>query len=137
MDKEAIMSIPLSTRFQDDLYAWHYERKGSFTVRSAYRMLVAIKKQREDWLEKKPSGSRTEEQKAWTNIWLVKVPSKVHVFVWRLARMSLPRGDVRMRRNMATNGACSICKSPADSWRHSLLDCNMARCVCSRKKKNL
>jgi hypothetical protein len=62
MDKEAIMSIPLSTQIQDDFYAWHYERKVSFTVRSAYRMLVAIKKQREDWLEKKPSGSHLHQR---------------------------------------------------------------------------
>lgn len=43
--------------------------------------------------------------------------------------MSLPTGDVRMHREMASNTLCTICNASADSWRHSLLDCNMARAV--------
>ena len=43
--------------------------------------------------------------------------------------MSLPTGTVRHRRKMATSPACSICNEEADSWRHSLFDCRMARCV--------
>jgi len=40
MDADTVRSIPLSTRRYDDFWAWHYERTGLFTVRSAYRMLV-------------------------------------------------------------------------------------------------
>ncbi|EMS56185.1 Deoxyhypusine synthase [Triticum urartu] len=43
--------------------------------------------------------------------------------------MSLPTGDVRMHREMASNDLCTICNASADSGRHSLLDCNMARAV--------
>jgi hypothetical protein len=31
---------------------------------------------------------------------------------------------------MADNNACSICGA-ADSWRHSLIECHMSRCVCA------
>lgn len=93
-------------------------------------MLNAIKSQREDWLEHRPGHSNVAaEQKDWTRLWHVKVPSKVKVFVWRLAHTSLPTGDVRLHRNMAPSSECSICKSAYDSWRHSLFDCRMARCV--------
>lgn len=51
MDKEAIQNIPISSRAQADFWAWHYEKKGVFTVRSAYRLLAATKQQRTDWLE--------------------------------------------------------------------------------------
>ena len=47
MDVPAILSIPLSTRNFDDYWAWHFERNGIFSVRSAYIMLVATRQRRE------------------------------------------------------------------------------------------
>ena len=35
MDIEIIQAIPLCNRRFDDLWAWHYERSGIFSVRSA------------------------------------------------------------------------------------------------------
>jgi hypothetical protein len=57
-------------------------------------------------------------------MWNVKVPSKVRVLVWRLAQMSLPTGNLRMRQNMADTNVCTICNAAKDSWRHLLLNCN-------------
>nr|XP_040249320.1 uncharacterized protein LOC120966829 [Aegilops tauschii subsp. strangulata]XP_045086245.1 uncharacterized protein LOC123494445 [Aegilops tauschii subsp. strangulata] len=45
MEKEAILNIPLSSRVREDFWSWHYERKGIFTVRSAYRLLSSTKQQ--------------------------------------------------------------------------------------------
>ena len=41
IDWELILNIPLTTRRQPDFWAWHYEKIGVFSVRSAYRMLVS------------------------------------------------------------------------------------------------
>lgn len=124
------MNIPLSSRVQGDFLAWHYDKRGVFSVRSAYRMITGIKSQREDWLENRPSHSnRAGEKKGWSNLWKAKVPSKVCVFVWRLAHTSLPTGTTRYDRNMITSPVCTICNSAEDTWRHSLFECHMARCV--------
>jgi ribonuclease HI len=129
MDIEVITSIPLSTRRMDDCWAWHFEKTGIFSVRSAYRMICNIKRTREAWIEgRATSSNHKEEERAWTSLWKVKVPSKIRVFLWRLAKQSIPTGDVRHRRHMAPDISCGIC-GQADSWRHSLLECNMARCV--------
>jgi hypothetical protein len=129
MDAEVIQSIPLSTRRMDDRWAWHYERNGILTVRSVYRLLVQTKKRMEDWLEDRGSGSNGErEQRDWQRLWKVQVPSKLRIFLWRLAHHSLPTADVRHRRRMAETNRCSIC-GDADSWRHSLINCTVARCV--------
>jgi hypothetical protein len=56
----------------------------------------------------------------------IQVPSKVKVFLWRLAQQSLPSTDLLHHRNMSTTSTCNIC-GMQDSWRHSLLDCQMAR----------
>ena len=69
-------------------------------------------------------------------LWGIKVPSKVRVFLWRLARCSLPSKDVLLHRNMSDSSACSICGA-GDSWRHSLLECNMARYVWALEKDEI
>ena len=61
MDVEMILNIPLSSQRLADVWAWHYEKKGLFSVRSAYRMLVETKKRREDWLEGKATISDSDE----------------------------------------------------------------------------
>jgi len=46
-DVNLISSIPLSTRQQQGFWAWHFEKRGVFSVRSTYRML-AHRKSRTD-----------------------------------------------------------------------------------------
>lgn len=38
VDRELIWGIPLSTRARNDLLIWHYESKGSYSVKSGYRL---------------------------------------------------------------------------------------------------
>ena len=129
-DVDAIMNIPLSTRLQEDFYAWHYDNRGIFSVKSAYRMLTGIKFLRGNWIQHDASTSEQASTKRdWTRLWKARVPSKVRVFVWRLAHSSLPTGVTRHQRNMAETEACSLCNAQEDAWRHSLFDCRMARCV--------
>jgi hypothetical protein len=69
----------------------------------------------------------SEESKSWTKIWKVNVPSKIRVFLWRLAKQSLPTGDLLQHRHIST---CSrLLYGRIDSWRHSLLECPMVRSV--------
>ena len=129
MDVEIISNIPLSTRRQEDFWAWHYDKRGIFTVRSAYHMLVTTREKRTAWLDEHDGSSDSAgEKRNWSMLWKVRVPSKIRVFLWRLARQSLPSVDVLHHRHMAPHSSCAICGAP-DSWRHSLLECNMARCV--------
>jgi ribonuclease HI len=73
------------------------------------------------------SDHKASEDK-WKTIWSVRVPSKSSIFLWRLARHSLLSGDVLQHRKMAQSSACFSC-GQQDSWRHSLLECNITRCV--------
>ena len=50
-DVEAILNIPLCTRRQGDFWAWHHEKRGIFSVRSAYRMLAINKERATAYLE--------------------------------------------------------------------------------------
>ena len=112
-DAEAILKIPLCTRRITDFWSWGEEPRGNFSVGSAYHMLVRTKYDREGWLEEREEPSSSEgDSSEWRAIWKVDVPSKIKVFLWRLARHSIPSSDVLHRRNMATTGACRLCGSP-------------------------
>ena len=50
MDVEIIQRIPLSSRQQADCWAWPYDRRGLFSVRSAYKMRVCTRERRIAWL---------------------------------------------------------------------------------------
>jgi len=87
MDIEAIKAIPLCTAMLGDFWAWSYEKSGLFSVRSAYRMLVHTRERRTAWLEHSAGYSNVASvEKEWGELWKIKVPSKVRVFLWRLAR---------------------------------------------------
>lgn len=134
-DMETIVAIPLRTRRQADFWAWHHEKNGVFSVRSAYRMLA----------EMKVGGSNAgrsntkEEEKEWTTLWGVKVPSKVRIFLWRLARSSLPSKDVLGHRKMADNNVSSIIYMRDGRFlvTHSLLECNMAHSVWALEREDI
>jgi hypothetical protein len=113
------------------VWAWHYDKRGIFSVRSVYRMMMVMREAHEAWIEEAASSSdHIRVQKSWFKLWHVQVPSKVRVFLWRLARHSLPTAGNLHRRHISTTSKCGICGAE-DSWKHSLVDCTMARCVWS------
>lgn len=62
MDADVILGIPLGIRQMSDFWSWVFEKRGEFTVRSAYRMLAQTKHEREGWLYHS-ANSRTINQK--------------------------------------------------------------------------
>lgn len=88
-------------------------------------MIVSISKRREDWLERAGSSNNNGDEKSWDTLWKVAVPAKLNVFLWRLAKNSIPTEDVRKHRQMSHHDECYMYGAP-DSWRHSLIECNMA-----------
>ncbi|XP_073362809.1 uncharacterized protein [Aegilops tauschii subsp. strangulata] len=96
-----------------------------------------LKIPREEWLNGSSVSSHTEkDEKAWTSLWKLKIPSKVRIFLSRLAHQSLPTTDVLKRRNMSDRDVCPLCGCE-DSWRHALVACTMSRCVWALSDENL
>ena len=128
-DADDILKIPLCTRKVADFWAWQEEPKGNFSVRSCYRMILRTKLEREAWMSGE-AGTSIVQQEAdkWSTIWHMQVPSKLRMFVWRLARNSMPTIDLLKHRNMATEDKCPLCGA-VDSWRHALFMCPMSSSV--------
>jgi hypothetical protein len=64
MDVEMISNIPLCTRRHIDFWAWHYDKKGIFSVWYAYHMLVNTRETWTAWLDEHDGSSdvRGEEK---------------------------------------------------------------------------
>ena len=92
-------------------------------------MILRTKIHREAWLNESEGSSHVQqESKQWSSIWHIQVPSKVRMFVWRLARQSMPTGELLNHRNMSSEVSCNLCGA-GDTWMHALLTCPMSSSV--------
>jgi len=108
-DAEAILMIPTDYEAVE-WPAWHYDSKGVFSVKSAYKLAVQIRDQQKGT---DASTSMAENQNAngfrWGKLWQLNIPNKIKMFLWHFAHNSLP-----LRRNIARRGVkldtrCPIC----------------------------
>jgi hypothetical protein len=72
-------------------------------------MLVINKERVTTYMENMAGRSDLKAEEEWLALWKLNIPSKISVFLWRLARHSLPTGDTLHHRNMATHDCCAIC----------------------------
>lgn len=121
VDVWRIMQIPLHTEGFDDFIAWHPDRRGIFSVRSAYKI---------EWMHKyrahantlaSPGGSATPA--VWSMLWKLTVPSKISIFCWRLLHAILPLKGILANRHVGLIGSCPICHQHTEDIRHLFFQC--------------
>jgi hypothetical protein len=84
-----ILVIPVHMEM-DDIVAWHFEPKGCFSVKLAYRLFCDDQQQTAVAdMSAESSGRVNEDEKFWHLIWNLDCPNRVKHFMWRLAHNSL------------------------------------------------
>ncbi|KAL6214411.1 hypothetical protein ACLB2K_013845 [Fragaria x ananassa] len=78
-----ILALPISSRGHHDRWIWSEDKKGKFTVKSAYHL--ARKHVLDHEVTPNPSSL------LWNKIWKAHVPSKVKVCAWKAASNILPQ----------------------------------------------
>ncbi|PNT78255.1 hypothetical protein BRADI_1g76105v3 [Brachypodium distachyon] len=103
-DSDAILRIKTSPRLAPDFLAWHPEKMGSFSVRSAYRLGVDSSKLTNDRTatSSHPDGS----DPCWNKIWTCIAPPKVKIFAWKAANNALATEENKKRRGMEHKLPC-------------------------------
>jgi hypothetical protein len=135
-DVEHILQIKLPSFSGEDYLAWHYEKSGMFTVRSAYKLAMDLKsRNNETGMSNKNAGERY----MWNLIWKAHVPPKVKVFGWKLATDTLGVQAHRCKRNMDQIPTCQICGMELETSHHAMVNCTKAKALrqCIRKEWNL
>jgi len=91
-----------------DIFMWGLHKTGSFTVRSMYKALVS-------------NGIKVSQE-----IWRLKIPLKIKIFLWFLKKEVLLTKDNLVRRNWRGTVTCDFCKQ-SESIQHLFFDCIYAK----------
>jgi hypothetical protein len=106
------------------MIAWFYERTGLFMVRSAYMLAVELEQHEagKESCSARPEGDRP----IFKGIWTTKVPPKVRVFAWRLAKDRLATYVNRKKRTLAKHTTCQVCGREDETAYHAVVRCPKA-----------
>ncbi|XP_074327492.1 uncharacterized protein LOC141665405 [Apium graveolens] len=114
-DAKLILSIPLRDA-DSDCWFWKWDKKGQYTVRSAY---TAIQEVKQSYIQ--------NDSISWKKLWNAKVPLKVKHFIWRVVRNILPTKDQLLTRRVDVNDKCPVCNDEIEAVYHVLVTCSMAK----------
>ena len=126
-DAEEILKIHIHAYGDGDFIAWHYEKNGLFSVKSAYNLALKLKDSQDKLGQS--SGDPCGERRLWDLIWKANIPQKIRIFAWRAATNSLAVQTNRVKHHQITSGMCSICGVEDESTFHALVTCSKARAL--------
>jgi len=106
------------------MIAWHYEKTGLFSVRSAYWLGVRLKELEGNSAScsANPDGARP----AWKKLWKLPVPHKVRIFAWKLIQGGLATKCNKQKRRLAQEATCDLCGKEDESEHHAVVSCDHA-----------
>lgn len=116
-DSDKILRTTPAPGEAPDKVIWHFDRRGSFTVKSAYHLAMRI-----------IDETQFYEESAWKMIWRFKVPPKIRVFYWRLCK-----GWLAVKARIASwysgvSSLCPFCSSTSETSWHLFVKCDFVRC---------
>ena len=124
-----ILRIPVK-QDMEDLLAWHYDKKGIFSVKSAYHVLDDGRTRDRCRQHGEGSGSTTSPKApefSWKRIWQLRCPPKIRHFLWRFTQNSLPLRMNIARRGMEIDTRCPVCWRLDEDGGHCFLRCKYVK----------
>jgi hypothetical protein len=123
-DVNRILQIPI-TPGREDFVAWHHNRNGLFSVRSAYHV------QWKHRFGERQRGLPTDgvHIQTWKKLWNLKVTGKIKIFGWRALKGLIPCNAVLAKRHIIQDGRCPICNNGEEDVKHIIFSCDRAKAV--------
>ena len=119
-DVEAILSTPLSVSAAADRMVWVEDKKGRFSVKSAYRL--ARETEAEDG--KASCSDPTKLHGAWKGVWRMNLPNRLKHFTWKACNGILATKESLFKRKITADDLCEACGSQVETTLHMLCFCN-------------
>lgn len=126
-DADEILKIRIPQREEEDFPAWHYEKTGIFSVRSAYRLAWNLARKTSEQASSSSGGA--DGRKIWDNVWKANVQPKVRVFAWKLAQDKLATWENKKKRKIEMFGTCPICGQKEETGFHATVECTLAKAL--------
>ena len=96
-EAETILKIPLSRTLPEDKIIWIGNRRGEFSVKSAYHIAYGL-------IEANDCGESSSGDPCkplWKRLWLLNLPAKIKVLAWRACVNGLPVMEAIYRRGIS------------------------------------
>jgi hypothetical protein len=122
-----IQKIKPSRRHEEDFIAWFPEKRGLFSVKSAYRLGLNQQMQvhRYGATSDRPDGARP----CWKVIWSCPVPPKAKILAWKICNNAISTQVNLARRGMSNVRICQICGQAEEDTFHVFARCPHARAL--------
>ena len=128
-----ILCIPISRDLGVDRLVWTPEKKGFFSVKSAY--WIARTNVMAKVLTSTSEGDSF--QPLWSSIWKAKVPGKVQICVWRACHDLLATRDRLLTKGYDGEVTCLLCPHPYEEVSHLFCKCPTAYNILTSAPFNL
>ena len=115
-DYNTIVALKISSKAHQDLYGWHYNEDGIYTVKSGYWPATHLPNQN---FIPPTYGNVDLKQK----VWKTKTPSKVQHFLWKLLSRSLATGNNLRKRHITNDTICKRCYMEEETEEHLFFTC--------------
>lgn len=100
-DHEAIVNMRLFRLHNEDKLLWKHSKDGRFSVKSAYYFIM----------ETLIGNTHLRVPGEWYNIWRLRVPQKVKLFLWRVIRGCLPTRMKLQGKGVLCPSTCPLCET--------------------------
>ncbi|KAA3467739.1 reverse transcriptase [Gossypium australe] len=119
-----IRSIPIAGNNLEDTLVWKFEGSGAYSVRSGYRVLSSSLVQATNY-----NPYNDEFTDFYKSLWVLKIPGKIKIHVWRLFNNLIPHFCNLAKRNLVTDTICQLCKQDEENLDYVLWTCGTLRQV--------
>ena len=129
-EANTILNIPLSYNLPEDKIIWIGNKRGEFTVKSAYYIAFKVV----DFVEVAECSNGDPRTPFWRKLWHLEVPAKIRIFAWKACMNALLTKLNLYKRGINTDVICPICDHGIETILHSLVFCDLARQVWGKWK---
>ncbi|XP_062015245.1 uncharacterized protein LOC133731834 [Rosa rugosa] len=119
-DVMLIFFIPLSQRSVSDRLIWHFDAKGLFSTKSAYKLAINL-----IHVDIPSVSNPTPFVETWKRIWAARIPGKVKVHMWKVCASILPTVAQLRTKRIWVNDGCVFCNDGDESIHHISRDCSL------------
>ena len=121
---KTILALPLAQQNSQDQLIWKENKSQRFTVCSAYQVALRLKHPNQA-----EHSSAHAHGSTWRGLWKLKVPPKVHTFLWRACTGCVPTRENLHKKRISEEERCELCYHHSETTSHVLWECPMARNV--------
>jgi hypothetical protein len=116
IDIGRILAIPL-TDSMEDFIAWHYNKNGVFSVKSAYH--VEWDFQHGQKLRRTNGVGNSTVNPVWGKLWNLNIAVKVNIFLWKALHATMPCRAILANRHIKISGQRLVCCAGAEDIKHA------------------